>query len=151
MDKHYNTLNEYYRRTFNSKVFKISLDAGFTCPNKDGSKGMGGCIFCNTAPYIGDKNESLITQFNTVKEMLHKKWKEAKYIVYFEANSNTYANVEKLKSVYEPILKLDNVIGLNIGTRCDCLNDDILDYFRDYGMCLYSLSTEEKNDDCCIF
>lgn len=131
MDKHYNTLNEYYRHTFNSKVFKISLDAGFTCPNKDGSKGVGGCIFCNTAPYIGDKNESLITQFNTVKEMLHKKWKEAKYIAYFEANSNTYADVEKLKSIYEPILKLDNVVGLNIGTRCDCLDDDILDYLSD--------------------
>ena len=63
--------------------------------------------------------------------MLHKKWPNAKYIVYLEANSNTYANVDTLKSIYEPLIKLDNVVGLNIGTRCDCLNDEILDYLED--------------------
>lgn len=130
-EKHYNTLNEFYRKKFGSKVFKISLDAGFTCPNKDGKVGYGGCIFCNGAPYIGDRKKDLITQFEEIKQMLHKKWREAKYIVYLEANSNTYASVEKLKSIYEPLIHLDNVIGLNIGTRCDCLNDDILNYLED--------------------
>ena len=130
-EKHYNTLNEFYRKKFGTKVFKISLNADFTCPNKDGSKGLGGCIFCSDTPYIGDKNKSLIEQFNEIKTMLHKKWKEAKYIVYLEANSNTYASVDKLKEIYEPLIKLDNVVGLNIGTRCDCLSDDVLEYLSD--------------------
>jgi len=130
-DKHYYTLNDFYRSKFNSKVFKVSLNAGFTCPNKDGTKGTGGCIFCNPTPFIGDKNKTLIEQFNEIKAMLHRKWKNAKYIIYLEANSNTYANVEKLKGIYEPLIKLDNVIGLNIGTRCDCLNEEILDYLSD--------------------
>ncbi len=129
--KHYYTLNDFYRRKFNSKVFKISLDAGFTCPNKDGKIGFGGCIFCNGAPYIGDKKDSLLEQFEKIKEMLHKKWKEAKYIVYLEANSNTYADVDTLKMIYEPLIKLDGVVGLNIGTRCDCLSEEILDYLED--------------------
>ena len=130
-DKHYNTLNNYYRSRFGSKVFKVSLNAGFTCPNKDGKKGVGGCIFCSDTPYIGNKDKDLITQFNEVKTMLHEKWPNAKYIVYLEANSNTYASIDKLKSIYEPLIKLENVVGLNIGTRCDCLNEEILDYLSD--------------------
>lgn len=130
-EKHYYTLDKYYKEKFGCKVFKVSLDAGFTCPNKDGTKGVGGCIFCSKAPFIGDYRKDLLTQFEEVKNMLHKKWKEAKYIVYLEANSNTYANVEKLKSIYESLIKIENVVGLNIGTRCDCLNEEILDYLED--------------------
>lgn len=130
-EKHYYTLDKFYKDKFGSKVFKISLDAGFTCPNKDGNKGYGGCIFCSTTPFIGDAKKDLFKQFEEIKEMLHKKWKNAKYIVYLEANSNTYASVEKLKSIYEPLLKLDNVVGLNIGTRCDCLSVPILNYLED--------------------
>ena len=130
-EKHYYTLDRFYKEKFGCKVFKVSLDAGFTCPNKDGSKGIGGCIFCSSTPYIGDANKSLLEQFDTIKAMLQKKWKNAKYIVYLEANSNTYGSVDKLKSIYEPLIKIDNVVGLNIGTRCDCLTDAILDYLED--------------------
>ena len=130
-EKRYNTLNEYYKNKFNSKVFKVSLDANFSCPNKDGTKGTGGCIFCNPTPFIGDSSKDLVTQFIEVKENIHKKWPNAKYIIYLEANSNTYGSIDKLKSIYEPLLKLDNVVGLNIGTRCDCLNEEILDYLTD--------------------
>lgn len=130
-EKHYYTLDRFYKEKFGCKVFKVSLDAGFTCPNKDGKKGTGGCIFCSKTPYIGDSNKTLFEQFEEVKTMLHKKWKNAKYIVYLEANSNTYASVEKLKSIYEPLIKLKNVVGLNIGTRCDCLTDEILDYLEE--------------------
>lgn len=130
-NKHYYTLNNFYRDKFGSKVFKISLDAGFTCPNKDGSISTGGCIFCQSAPYIGNKNESLLEQFDNVRAMLHKKWPDAKYIVYLEANTNTYAPLDKLKSIYEPLIKLPNVVGLNIGTRCDCISDEVLDYLED--------------------
>ena len=130
-EKHYYTLDKFYKEKFGCKVFKVSLDAGFTCPNKDGKKGYGGCIFCSTTPYIGEAQKDLMTQFNEVKTMLHKKWPNAKYIVYLEANSNTYASVDELKGIYEPLIKMDNVVGLNIGTRCDCLSDDILDYLED--------------------
>ena len=130
-EKHYYTLDRFYKEKFGCKVFKVSLDAGFTCPNKDGKKGTGGCIFCSKTPYIGDSNKTLLEQFEEVKTLLHKKWKDAKYIVYLEANSNTYASVEKLKSIYEPLIKLKNVVGLNIGTRCDCLTDEILDYLEE--------------------
>ena len=126
-EKHYNTLTNFYQNKFNSKVFKVSLNAGFSCPNKK----TGGCTFCTLTPYIGDVNKSLETQFEEVKTMLLKKWPKAKYIAYLEAGSNTYGNVNKLKNIYEPLLKIDGVIGLNIGTRCDCLNKEILDYLED--------------------
>ena len=126
-EKHYNTLTNFYQNKFNSKVFKVSLNAGFSCPNKK----TGGCTFCTLTPYIGDVNKSLETQFEEVKTMLLKKWPKAKYIAYLEAGSNTFGNVNKLKNIYEPLLKIDGVIGLNIGTRCDCLNKEILDYLED--------------------
>lgn len=126
-EKNYYTLNNFYREKFGTKVFKISLDAGFSCPNKK----SGGCTFCTTTPYIGDKRKSLSDQFEDIKQMLHKKWKSGKYIVYLEAGTNTYGSLEYLKSIYEPLITLPNVIGLNIGTRCDCLSDDILDYLED--------------------
>ena len=126
-EKNYYTLNNFYREKFGTKVFKISLDAGFSCPNKI----SGGCTFCTSTPFIGDKNKTLFEQFEDVKEMLHEKWKEGKYIVYLEAGTNTYGKLEYLKSIYEPLIKLPNVIGLNIGTRCDCLSEDILDYLED--------------------
>lgn len=129
--KHYYSLNDFYREKFDSKVFKISLDAGFSCPNKDGKKGNGGCTFCTSTPYIGNKEKDLKIQFEEIKSLLHKKWKDAKYIVYLEANSNTYADLDKLKKIYEPLIQLENVVGINIGTRCDCLNDDILNYLDD--------------------
>lgn len=130
-EKRYNTLNEFYRNMFNSKVFKVSLDAGFTCPNKDGKLGTGGCIFCTTTPFIGDKRKELSVQFEEVKTMLHRKWPDAKYVVYLEAGSNTYADVSTLKRIYEPLLEYENVVGLNIGTRPDCLDDDIIEYLED--------------------
>ena len=129
-NKRYYSLNNFYRNKFNSKVFKVSLDANFSCPNKDGTKGYGGCIFCTRTPYIGKKEDDLLTQFEKIKSMLHKKWKDAKYIVYFEAGSNTYADVETLKKTFEPFLIMDNVVGINIGTRCDCLSKDVLDYLK---------------------
>ena len=126
-EKHYNTLTNFYQNKFNSKVFKVSLNAGFSFSNKK----TGGCTFCTLTPYIGDVNKSLETQFEEVKTMLLKKWPKAKYIAYLEAGSNTFGNVNKLKNIYEPLLKIDGVIGLNIGTRCDCLNKEILDYLED--------------------
>lgn len=126
-NKRYHTLNYYNKSKYGCKVFKVSLNAGFSCPNK---KNGTGCIYCYNGSGENDGMD-LLTQFNKVRDNNLKKWPNAKYIGYFQAGTNTYADVNTLKSKYEPILKLDNVIGLNIATRCDALNSDVLDYLED--------------------
>lgn len=133
-NKRYYTLNCYYKNKFNSKVFKVSLNGGFSCPNKDGSKGKNGCIFCSklgSGDFAGDSWKDLVTQFNEVKEIMHKKWPEAKYIGYFQANTNTYAPVCELREKYEQILNLENVIGLNISTRSDAITPECYEYLSE--------------------
>ena len=133
-NKRYYTLDYFYKHKFNSKVFKVSLDGGFTCPNKDGTKGIGGCIYCSksgSGEYAGDKRDDIVTQFEKIKSMMLKKWNNAKYIGYFQANSNTYAEVDKLKNLYEPILKQEGVVGLSVATRCDAISEECLDYLSD--------------------
>lgn len=133
-NKRYYTLDYFYKHKFNSKVFKVSLNAGFTCPNKDGKVGTGGCIYCSktgSGEYAGDIKKDLVTQFEEVKEMMLKKWPNAKYIGYFQANTNTYAPINVLKEKYETILKLDNVVGLNIATRPDAITDECLNYLEE--------------------
>lgn len=133
-NKRYYTLDYFYKHKFGKKVCKISLNAGFTCPNKDGTKGTGGCIYCSklgSGDFAGNIKKDLITQFNDVKEQMKKKWPSALYIGYFQANTNTYAKTEVLKQKYEPILALDDVVGLNIATRPDAITDDCLDYLEE--------------------
>ena len=99
-NKRYYTLDYFYKHKFNSKVCKISLDGGFTCPNKDGTVGIGGCIYCSksgSAEYAGDRKKPLTQQFNDIKNVMIRKWPNAKFIGYFQANTNTYAKVETLK------------------------------------------------------
>lgn len=132
--KRYHTLDYYNKNKFGTKVFKISLNGGFTCPNLDGTSGYGGCIYCSkigSGEFAGSVEDDLITQFNKIKNMMHEKWKEAKYIGYFQANTNTHATVPELKEKYEIILKQDNVIGLAIATRADSISDECLEYLID--------------------
>jgi radical SAM protein (TIGR01212 family) len=130
-EKHYNTLNNYYRHRFNSKVFKIALNGDFTCPNRDGKISTLGCIFCTdsgSGEFGGLKHETLQEQFNRIKKIMEKKWENGKYIVYFQSFSNTYGPITKLRKLYYEALSLDqDIIGLNIGTRPDCFNDEIYD------------------------
>lgn len=131
-NKRYTTLNYFYKSKFNKKVFKVSLNAGFSCPNK--KDGKAGCIFCSklgSGDYAGDIKHDLVTQFNEVKNVMLKKWNDAYYIGYFQANTNTYADVDVLKEKYETILKLDNVVGLSIATRSDAINQECLDYLKE--------------------
>ena len=133
-NKRYYTLNCYYKNKYGKKVFKVSLNGGFTCPNIDGTVGKRGCIYCSakgSGDFAGDINKDIVTQFNEVKEIMLKKWPDALYIGYFQANTNTYASVDKLKSLFEPILKQENVVGLNIATRSDAISDEVLDYLID--------------------
>ncbi|MGE5455789.1 MAG: TIGR01212 family radical SAM protein [Ignavibacteriales bacterium] len=131
-NKRYHTLDYHYKLLFNCKVAKISLNAGFTCPNIDGTVGTKGCIYCSkigSGEYGGDFRKDLITQFEDGKKLM-KKWK-AKYIGYFQAHTNTYAPLNILKVKYELILKQPDVIGLTIATRPDAISDECLDYLSE--------------------
>ncbi len=130
-NKRYHTLNYYYRNKYGKKVFKVSLNANFSCPNKINGNG---CIFCSklgSGDFAGNVSKDLITQFNEVKEIMEHKWPDAYYIGYFQANTNTYAPVNILKTKFEPILKMPNLVGLSIATRSDCINEECLNYLKD--------------------
>jgi radical SAM protein (TIGR01212 family) len=122
------------REQFETKVFKVMLDAGFTCPNRDGTIATGGCTFCSargSGDFAGRRRDDLVTQFNSIRDLQHRKWPEAKYIGYFQAYTNTYAPVEELREYYEVILQQPGVVGLSIATRPDCLPDDVVDYLAE--------------------
>lgn len=133
-NKRYHTWNYYLRQNFGEKVFKVSLNAGFTCPNLDGKISRGGCTYCSNSgsgDFAGNPANPLSEQFENIKAMMHKKWTHAKYIAYFQAYTNTYAPLNTLKEKFEEALSFENVIGLSISTRPDCLEDDVVDYLDD--------------------
>lgn len=116
------------------KVQKISLNAGFTCPNRDGSIGVGGCTYCNNQtfnPEYCDNSKSITQQLEEGKRFFAKKYPEMKFLAYFQAYTNTYASLEKLKQKYEEALMVPDVVGIVIGTRPDCMPDELLDYLED--------------------
>ena len=130
MDKPYRSLNEYYREIFGRKTAKISLDGGFTCPNRDGTCGERGCLFCS-AGGSGDFAEnaalSITEQVEKGKSQTSDKWKDPAYVAYFQAFTNTYAPVEELRRKYEEALSCEGVEGISIATRSDCLPEDVLE------------------------
>lgn len=133
-NKRYHTLDYFYKNKFGVKVCKISLNAGFTCPNIDGTVGCGGCIYCSplgSGEYGGNPKDDLVKQFYEIKKVMDKKWPRCKYIGYFQARTNTYAPLSILEEKYEKILKLDNVVGLSIATRPDAIDDEVLDYLTE--------------------
>jgi len=140
-EKPYNTLNAFYRDKFGKKVFKIALDGDFTCPNKDGKSGYGGCIYCSesgSGDFAGNKLLSLKEQFNQIKTLMHNKWNDGLYIAYFQANTNTYDTVDRLRFLYETALSLDDkIVGLSIGTRCDALDNEIYDLLSEFNTKTY--------------
>lgn len=133
-NKRYHTLNYHVKTKYNTKVVKVSLNAGFTCPNIDGTVGFGGCIYCSksgSGEFGGDISKTLPEQFFEIKEKIAKKWPNSKYIAYFQARTNTYAPVNILKEKYESVLNLEDVIGIAIATRCDAITDEALDYLTE--------------------
>ncbi len=129
-NKRYHTLNYYYQTLFHHKVFKVSLNANFSCPNlKNGN----GCIFClhGSNSYDVEHNNDLVRQFNEVKHVLEHKWPNGYYIGYFQANTNTYAPVSILKEKFEKVLSLKNVVGLSIATRSDAISKECYDYLEE--------------------
>ena len=132
-EKRYHTFNYYLKTKYNCKVSKVILDAGFTCPNRDGSKGYGGCIFCS-ALGSGDSNialdKDIYTQYLENKKVMDHKWPNSLYIPYFQAFSNTYGPLEKIEKMLKPFIHLDEVAEIAIATRCDCLSDEIINYLN---------------------
>lgn len=132
--KHYNDFSTWLRRQLGCKVQKISIDAGFSCPNRDGTLATGGCVFCDNkafSPAYCRGNKSVKRQVEDGISFFKKKYKDMKYLAYFQAFTNTYAPVEHLKSLYEEALSIEDVVGIVIGTRPDCVSDDILNYLEE--------------------
>ena len=166
-DKAYYTLNYYLRKKFGGKVFKISLDGGFSCPNRDGKISRGGCIFCSergAGDFAGNRNLSITEQFYNIKKMMNKKWKEGRYIAYFQAYTNTYAPVKILRKKYEEAVKQKGVVGMAVATRPDCLGEDVLELLQEFSKKIYvwvELGLQTSNEytakrinrgyDLCVF
>ena len=139
-EKHYVTLNNYLRNTYHKKIYKISLNGGFSCPNRDGTLSTKGCIFCSalgSGDFAGNVHEPLLTQFQNIQQVMAKKWADGDFIAYFQANTNTYASVASLRKKYEEIVPLDKPINprikiLSIATRPDCLSDEIIDLLAEF-------------------
>ena len=139
-NKSYHSLNWEMRRIFGTKVFKIPLDAGFTCPNRDGTLSRQGCFFCSSrgsGDFAGERGENLARQFDQLKMVMHKKWRSGKYIAYFQAFSNTYAPVQYLRAVYAAALNQPDVVGLAIATRPDCIPDEVLGLLEEFNQKTY--------------
>ncbi|WP_159648806.1 TIGR01212 family radical SAM protein [Erysipelothrix aquatica] len=130
-NKRYYTYNYFTQKTYGSKAFKVSIDAGFTCPNRDGTCGSGGCNFCS-ARGSGDmilKDPDLEAQIDHSEAIMLRKWPNAKRIAYFQAYSNTHSSLDALKTLYDPFFEDDRFVGIDIATRSDCLDDDKIAYF----------------------
>lgn len=124
-----NTINTFLKKQFDSKIVKLSIDGGFTCPNRDGSKGIGGCAFCSSSGSGDMANGSgdIFADLNSQIRLLSAKWPEAKYLAYFQSHTNTYAPVDELRKKFTDALKHPDVVGLAIATRPDCISEDVLE------------------------
>ena len=132
-NKRYYTLDYYYKNKYGCKISKISLNLGLTCPNKDGKVGFGGCIYCSklgSGEYGGDPIKPLKEQFDDVKKVMRKKWPTCKFIAYFQANTNTYGDLDYLTKNWEEAISYDDVVGINISTRPDSISKECYDYLE---------------------
>lgn len=130
-NKRYHTFNYYLKSTYHHKTAKVMLDGGFTCPNRDGTKGYGGCTFCSLKG-SGDSNfyadHQIVEQFAKNKAIMQRKWPDCLLIPYFQSFSNTYGPLDKIKSMTEPFLSMADVPAITYATRCDCLSDEVIAY-----------------------
>lgn len=134
MERYY-SLNQYFKNKYGEKVGKLSLDGGFSCPNRDGSLSTAGCIFCSESG-SGDftnSNLNLKDQIEKQKEVAKNKWRVNKFVAYFQAFTNTYAPVDILRKIYFQVLDDPDIVGLTIATRADCLSDEVLDLLEELG------------------
>ena len=133
--------NDYYKEMFGEKIIKLAIDGGFTCPNRDGKVAKGGCTFCSSngsGDYAGERMKSISEQFDNIKDMMNKKWKDGKYIAYFQAYTNTYAPINELREKYEEAISKEGVMALAIATRPDCINEEVLDLIEEMNKKVYT-------------
>ncbi|MGL5256613.1 MAG: TIGR01212 family radical SAM protein [Proteocatella sp.] len=131
----YFSLNSYLKKKFGCKIVKLSIDGGFSCPNRDGKIAYGGCIFCSdhgSGEFAGDKHLPIHEQMQSQVSLLNTKWPDSKYIAYFQNFTNTYDSIENLRKKYDEALSFPNVVGLAIATRPDCLSEDVLALLEEY-------------------
>ncbi len=141
-NKRYHTLDYHFKQIFGQKVGRISINAGFTCPNIDGTAAFGGCTFCSikgSGDYAGHPEDHLLKQWDEGKKRMASKWPNAQFLAYFQAFTNTYAPVEVLKEKFEIFANKDDCLGISIGTRPDCLEDDVIEYLADLNQRTYLL------------
>ena len=149
----YYDFSTFLRQYFEGKVQKISVHAGFTCPNRDGAKGVGGCTYCNNQtfnPEYCDPKLSVTQQLEDGIRFFERKYPAMSYLAYFQAYTNTYGELEHLKKMYEEALAVDGVVGLVIGTRPDCMPDALLDYLQELNRCTFLMveyGIESANDE----
>ncbi len=132
-NKRYHTWNYYLKHRFHQKVCKVPLNANFSCPNRDGKSGYGGCTFCGSlgsGEFAGDIQKQLMEQFEDGKKMMHRKWPNAGCIAYFQAFTNTYASLNTLKKTFDPFVEKEDIVAISIATRADCLEDDKIEYLQ---------------------
>jgi radical SAM protein (TIGR01212 family) len=130
-NKRYHTFNYDLRMRYGSKVYRVPLNTNLSCPNRDGTCGLGGCSFCNeegSGEFAGNPKDDLMKQYGQGKAMMSRKWPDARPIAYFQAFTNTYAPLETLKTFFEPFVEMEEVIALAIATRADCLSDETIVY-----------------------
>ncbi len=130
-NKRYYSYDYFLRRKFGTKCAKLPLDGGFTCPNRDGTRGVGGCIYCSergSGDFCADASVSIENQLSDAVARLSKKWESPKCIAYFQAFTNTYAPLPMIREKYETALNFPDVVGLSVATRADCLSDDVCEY-----------------------
>ncbi len=146
-------LNDFLKEKFNEKIYKVSLDGGFTCPNRDGKVSRGGCIFCSengSGDFTATKLKSIHAQIEKQIDLVSKKYKGDKYIAYFQNFTNTYAEVSYLRKIYEEALSHEKIVGLAIATRPDCLEDDVLELLAELNKKTFlwvELGLQTLNDD----
>ena len=131
---YYNDYGTWIRRQFPYRVQKISIDAGFTCPNRDGRISTGGCIYCDNRtfnPEYCQRRDTITRQLEAGKQFFGRKYSDMRYLAYFQAYTNTYSTIEKLRLMYEEALKVEDVVGIVIGTRPDCIDNELLDYLEE--------------------
>lgn len=139
-NKRYNDFPGYFRKKFKERVQKVSVDAGFTCPNRDGTKGVGGCTYCNNKtfkPSYCNLETSISSQLQKGIDFFAKKYETMKFLAYFQAYTNTYAPVNELKRLYEEALEHPKIVGIVISTRPDAINEELLDYLEDLSKKVY--------------
>lgn len=150
---HYNDFGSWIRKRFPFRVQKISIDAGFSCPNRDGKLSSGGCTFCDNRtfnPSYCSSKKTITEQLEDGKRFFARKYPEMKYLAYFQAYTNTYGSVESLRKKYEEALAVEDVVGIVIGTRPDCVNEELLDYLEDLNkrtFLMVEYGIESANDD----